>query len=96
MELKKKKNKKDFWKREATLAGHNYRLPNHLALLGSLQLKKIEIFLKHRRSIAKKYDIFFNKYQNIFSVQKVEKNYTHSYQMYTILMKNHKMRNDLI
>ena len=94
--IEKKINKKDFWKREATLAGHNYRLPNHLALLGSLQLKKINIFLKHRRMIAKKYDFFFKKYQSIFSVQKVNKDYTHSYQMYTILIKNHKMRNDLI
>ena len=30
-----------FWHREAVLAGHNFRLPNHLAALGISQLKKL-------------------------------------------------------
>jgi perosamine synthetase len=83
------KNKKPvFWHRESVLPGHNFRLPNHLAALGINQLKKIEIFNKKRRIIAKKYDEFLSKYSNLFIVQTVDKNYTHSYQMYTSIIKN--------
>lgn len=91
-----KKNKKYFWKREAILPGHNYRLPNHLALLGYLQLKRINTFLKRRRLVAKKYDSFFKKYQNFFAVQNIPKNCTHSYQMYTVILKNNFLRDNLI
>ena len=48
-----KKDKKFPWKREAELAGHNFRLPNHLAALGVEQLKKLKKFNKKRNLIAK-------------------------------------------
>lgn len=83
------KNKKPvFWHRESVLPGHNFRLPNHLAALGINQLKKIEMFNKKRRIIAKKYDDFLSRYSNLFVVQTFNKNYTHSYQMYTSIIKN--------
>ena len=81
------KKKPVFWHREAVLAGHNYRLPNHLAALGISQLKKLKYFNNKRRAIAKKYDDFLKKYKDVFSLQKVNKNLTHSYQMYTCLIK---------
>ncbi len=91
-----KKLKKHFWHRQSSLAGHNFRLPNHLAALGISQLKRLKKFNKKRRSIAKKYDKFLNSFSNIFEVQKISNNLTHSYQMYTFLIKNPKLRNKLL
>ena len=87
--------KKHFWNREADLAGHNYRLPNHLAGLGISQFRQLSKFNKQRKKIAKKYDNFFKKLPDKFHVQKVNSNLTHSYQMYSILI-NSKYRNNLL
>ena len=91
MELIKKKNK-FFWHRIADLPGHNFRLPNHLAALGISQLSRLKRFNKKRRMIAKKYDIFLSKYSDIFKIQKVKKNLTHSYQMYSVQVKSKKRK----
>ena len=90
-----KKLKKHFWHRESSLAGHNFRLPNHLAALGISQLKRLNGFNKKRRIIAKKYDIFLNSFNGFFEVQKISKNLSHSYQMYTFLIDS-KYRNQLL
>ncbi len=90
-----KKRKKFFWYRVADLAGHNYRLPNHLAALGISQLKKLKKYNIKRRKIAKQYDKFFSNLSDIFTVQQVDKKLTHSYQMYSILIKSNK-RNSLL
>jgi len=81
------KKKPVFWHREAVLPGHNYRLPNHLAALGISQLKKLKFFNKKRREIAKSYNNFFSKYNDVFTLQKISKHLSHSYQMYTCLIK---------
>ena len=90
-----KSKKKHFWNREADLAGHNYRLPNHLAGLGISQFKQLSKFNYQRRKIAKKYDNFFKKLSDKFYVQKINSNLTHSYQMYSILVSS-KYRNNLL
>ena len=90
-----KKNKKFPWKREAELPGHNFRLPNHLAALGLSQIKKLKKFNLKRKKIALKYDSFFNKYPSIFTVQKKMRNFSHSYQMYTVIIEK-KLRNRFI
>jgi|TARA_B110000261_G_scaffold80896_1_gene92979 perosamine synthetase len=79
-----KKLKKKFWHRESSLPGHNYRLPNHLAALGFSQLKKLNLFNKKRRAIAKIYDKELSVLNKFFIIQKIPKNFTHSYQMYTV------------
>ena len=89
--INKKKNK-FFWHRIADLPGHNFRLPNHLAALGISQLSRLKRFNKKRRMIAKKYDIFLSKYSDIFKIQKVKKNLTHSYQMYSVQVKSKKRK----
>jgi len=83
-----KDKKKYFWQRESDLPGHNFRMPNHLAALGISQLNKLAKFNKKRRQIAKMYDNFLSKFPDIFTVQKVGKNLTHSYQMYSCLVKS--------
>jgi len=90
-----KEKKKFFWNREADLAGHNFRMPNHLAALGISQLKKLKKFNKIRRKIARSYDKFLNKFPNAFTIQRINKNLTHSYQMYTVLVDKRKRNNFL-
>ena len=89
------KNKKYPYIREAVLPGHNFRMPNHLAALGVEQLKKLQNFNKKRKQIAAGYDTFFNQFPQIFKVQKIPKNYTHSYQMYTLRVKSN-LRNSFL
>ncbi len=90
-----KKLKKHFWHRESDLPGHNFRLPNHLAILGNNQLKRLEEFNNKRRKIAKIYDEFLGKFPEYFELQEVGRNFTHSYQMYTVLVKKN-LRNNLL
>lgn len=90
-----KNKKKFFWNREADIAGHNYRLPNHLAALGISQLKRLKYLNYKRKIIAKKYDLFLKKFPNIFTVQKIKRNLTHSYQMYSFIIKPSKRNNFL-
>ena len=90
-----KEKRKHFWYREADLPGHNFRMPNHLAALGVSQLSNLQKFNKKRLKIAKIYDNFFKKHSDIFTIQQVNNNLTHSYQMYSVLVKP-KFRNNLL
>ena len=70
-------------------------MPNHLASLGCSQLAKLDKFNLKRKIIAKKYDFELSKLSKIIKIQKIPKNFTHSYQMYTFRI-NKKYRNDLL
>ncbi len=87
--------KKKFWHRVATLPGHNFRMPNHLAALGINQLKQLSKFNKKRNLIAKKYNKFLKEFSDIFEIQTLSNDTTHSYQMYTFLVKKN-MRDNLL
>ena len=87
--------KKNSWHRESSVPGHNFRLPNHLALLGLMQLKKLDKLNNKRRKIAKIYDKHISNYGNFFKTPNFSKKYSHSYQMYSITC-NPKYRNDLV
>ncbi len=82
-----KKNHAKAWHREAVLPGHNFRMPNHLAALGNHQLKQLNKFNKIRNNIAKRYNHFFSQYPKYFEIQKIPSNSSHSYQMYTLIVK---------
>ena len=71
------------WIREATYAGHNFRMPNPLAALGFLQLKKIESMNKNRNKLANYYNKKLKKFEFI-TTPYCHKDVFHSYQMYTI------------
>ena len=90
-----KNKKKYFWHREADLPGHNFRLPNHLAALGIVQLKKLKKFNQKRKKIAKEYDKFLGKFPDIFTIQSIKNHLTHSYQMYSCLVKPYYRNNFL-
>tara|TARA_Y100000992_G_scaffold70167_1_gene43988 strand:+ start:45 stop:1145 length:1101 start_codon:yes stop_codon:yes gene_type:complete len=90
-----KKIKTNFWYRVAVLPGHNFRMPNHLAAIGYLQLKKIEKFNKKRNQIASIYNSELSKINHKIHTPYIPKGYTHSYQMYTITVSK-KIRNKLL
>ena len=77
------------------MPGHNFRMPNHLAAIGYLQLKKIEKFNKKRNQIASIYNSELSKINHKIHTPYIPKGYTHSYQMYTISVSK-KIRNKLL
>ena len=87
--------KSNFWHREAVLPGHNFRMPNHLAAMGYLQLKKIKKFNKSRNKIASLYNSKLSKITNKIKIPHIPKGFTHSFQMYTITVEA-KLRNKLL
>ncbi len=78
------KSKEKPWERYSILPGHNYRLPNHLAVLGNAQLKKLKQFNLKRNYIANLFKKNLNKFNNLIVIPKTPKNFTHVYQMYTV------------
>jgi perosamine synthetase len=90
-----KKIKKNFWNRVAVLPGHNFRMPNHLAAMGYLQLKKIEKLNNKRNQIARIYNTEISKITDKINIPIIPTGSTHSYQMYTITVSK-KIRNKLL
>lgn len=81
---------------EQRYLGFNYRLTDIQAALGISQLKKLNIFIKKRRNIAKIYSKYLDNKNLILPT---EKKYAKStFHLYVVLLKNHpqKKRNDLI
>jgi dTDP-4-amino-4,6-dideoxygalactose transaminase len=70
-------------------------MPNHLAAMGYVQLKKIKKFNKVRNNIARLYNSKLLKITNKIKVPYIPKGYTHSFQMYTITVEA-KLRNKLL
>jgi perosamine synthetase len=89
--------KKHKWKYEYDNLGYNYRMPSLNAAIGLAQMKKLNIFLKKKRNLFKKYEKKFinNQY---FSLFKEPKNCKSNYWLQTILLnkKNVKFRDMII
>ncbi len=81
---------------EQRYLGFNYRLTDIQAALGISQLKKLNIFIKKRRNIAKIYSKYLDNKNLILPTEK--KYAKSSFHLYVVLLKNHpqKKRNDLI
>ena len=89
------KSKEKPWMRYSVLPGHNYRLPNHLAVLGNTQLKKLKQFNFKRNHIANLFKKNLKKLNDLIIVPSTPKNYTHVFQMYTVrILKG--FRNDFV
>ena len=73
------------WHYKIDKIGYNFRLNDIQCALGVSQLKKIHLFLKRRRQIAKTYNDAFAK-KTIFTTPKIEKNVFHSYHLYPLLI----------
>ncbi len=77
--------------REMKYLGFNYRLSDINCSLGISQLKKVKLFIKKRRSIAKIYNKIFDKYKNYFSIPLKNKNCNPSYHLYPLRVKFNKL-----
>jgi dTDP-4-amino-4,6-dideoxygalactose transaminase len=79
------------WYYEMQELGFNYRIPDILCALGISQLKKAEVGLVRRKSIARKYDEAFkdNEFIKTFSNEKEldEIGISHAYHLYIIKVK---------
>lgn len=74
--------------------GYNFRMPTMNAALGLSQLKKIDKIIGMRRKKAKNYDKALKNMSEIKLLAEL-KNQKHVYQMYTIQLKNKKIRDNL-
>lgn len=72
--------------------GYNFRMTEMQSAIGLAQLKKLNKFLKHRRELA---NIYYDILGNFVEYQKIPKDRTSSYFLFTILVDN-KIRNKLV
>jgi UDP-4-amino-4,6-dideoxy-N-acetyl-beta-L-altrosamine transaminase len=73
------------WYYEMNELGFNYRITDIQCALGNSQLKKLDIFIAKRRSIANMYDNAFKSLKNV-KIPTVKKNVSHSYHLYPLLI----------
>ena len=81
------------WYYEQKSIGYNFRLNEIQAALGRSQIKKIKLWIRKRNQISKMYKR--NLKELPIKFQKVEKNSTSSYHLFTILIKTKDIRNKL-
>lgn len=73
------------WLRIASMAGHNYRMPNPLAALGLSQLRRLESMNARRIRAAAIYDNLLARLGGPIETPITSPGAVHTYQMYTIL-----------
>lgn len=82
------------WEFKHDMIGYNYRMPNLNAALLLAQLEKLKYFLKNKRELAKKYEVFFkNSKYNFF---KEPKNCRSNYWLNSIILKNRNNRDQFL
>tara|TARA_B100000900_G_scaffold341981_1_gene305223 strand:+ start:7789 stop:8928 length:1140 start_codon:yes stop_codon:yes gene_type:complete len=74
--------------------GYNYRLPNLNAALLLAQLENLDEFILIKRSLAKKYELFFKDSKYLFF--KEPKNSKANYWLNSIIFENKKQRNQFL
>ena len=72
------------WIRAADTSGHNFRMPNPLAALGYMQLKRLDALNSARQALAKTYDTRLSGLAPTIKTPFTRPEATHVYQMYTI------------
>lgn len=77
--------KQELWNSDMVSMGHNLRMTEVAAALGSSQLKKLDSFIAKRREIAHYFDQQF-KNQKLFTTIKIADMNTSSYHLYPILL----------
>jgi dTDP-4-amino-4,6-dideoxygalactose transaminase len=53
------------WFYEVSSPGYRYHMPNFCAAIGLVQLKKVDVFIRRRREICKRYDAAFEKLKKV-------------------------------
>jgi aminotransferase in exopolysaccharide biosynthesis len=67
--------------------GYNYRMPNLNAALLVAQLEQLEKFIKSKRDLAKKYEIFFKSFKGIEFISEPQ-NCKSNYWLQTVIVEN--------
>jgi UDP-4-amino-4,6-dideoxy-L-N-acetyl-beta-L-altrosamine transaminase len=86
-----KKNNFEPWFYQMQHLGFNYRITDFQCALGSSQLKKLNKFVKKRKSIASNYDKAFKNTKGII-IPKIKKNDSSAYHLYPLLINFRKFR----
>jgi perosamine synthetase len=82
------------WDFNHDMTGYNYRMPNLNAALLVAQLENLDFFIKNKRKLAKKYEVFFkNTNYNFF---KERKNSKSNYWLNSILLQNKQQRDQFL
>jgi perosamine synthetase len=82
------------WEFKHDTIGYNYRMPNLNAALLLAQLEKLNYFLKNKRILAKKYEVFFKNSKYIFF--KEPKNCRSNYWLNSIILENRNNRDQFL
>ena len=81
------------WFYKVAKFGYNYRLSDFQCALGISQLKQLDIFVKKRRLIAEKYNLYLSKYSEYLKIPEVNKKKCyHSYHLYPLLINFKKLK----
>jgi len=82
------------WDFNHDMTGYNYRMPNLNAALLMAQLENLNYFLKNKRKLAKKYEVFFKKKE--YNFFKEPKNSKSNYWLNLIIFENKKQRDQFL
>ena len=82
------------WKFNHDMTGYNYRMPNLNAALLMAQLENLNYFLKNKRKIAKKYEVFLKK--NKYNFFNEPKNSKSNYWLNSIILENKRKREQFL
>ena len=82
------------WDFNHDMTGYNYRMPNLNAALLMAQLENLNYFLKNKRKLAKKYEVFFKKKK--YNFFKEPKNSKSNYWLNLIIFENMKQRDQFL
>ena len=82
------------WHFNHDMTGYNYRMPNLNAALLMAQLENLNYFLKNKRKIAKRYEVFLKK--NKYNFFNEPKNSKSNYWLNSIILENNKKREQFL
>ena len=75
------------------IVGFNYRITELQAIIGKVQLKKLELILKENK---KRYKILHSSLSKFFKVRRIEKNSTQNYEAFILIEKNKELRKKIL
>ena len=82
------------WEFKHNEIGYNYRMPNLNAALLIAQLENLNLFIRNKRELAKKYQAFFKDSELIFF--KEPKNSRSNYWLNSVILKNKKKKDQFL
>jgi len=74
--------------------GYNYRMGEINAVIGLVQLEKLDFMIKQRKKIANLYNKYLSNHKNIIKIPQISKNNTHTWFVYVIKIKDKRINRD--